>query len=60
MFSAASQSSLCVTSKIAEITVERLDGSLGITLRGGTIPDNPHLSRPLVITQVRPGGPAYR
>lgn len=51
---------MCVTSRIAEVTVERTDGSLGITLRGGTIPDHPHLSRPLIITQVRPGGPAYR
>lgn len=57
---AASQNSLCVTTKITEITLERIDGSLGITLRGGAIPDHPHLSRPLVITQIRPGGPAYR
>ncbi|XP_017779510.1 PREDICTED: glutamate receptor-interacting protein 1, partial [Nicrophorus vespilloides] len=55
-----SQSSLCVTSKITEIRVERVDGSLGITLRGGNVTDHPHLSRPLVITQVRPQGPAYR
>lgn len=56
----ASQSSLCVTSKITEVTVDRIDGSLGITLRGGFVIDHPHLSRPLVITQVRPHGPAYR
>ncbi|KAJ8920135.1 hypothetical protein NQ315_011792 [Exocentrus adspersus] len=56
----ASQNSLCVTSKVTEVTVERIDGSLGITLRGGLVPDHPHLSRPLVITQVRQNGPAHR
>ncbi|RZC38595.1 glutamate receptor-interacting protein 1 [Asbolus verrucosus] len=56
----ASQSSLCVISKITEVTLERVDGSLGITLRGGSVPEHPHLSRPLVITQVRPNGPAHR
>lgn len=56
----ASQSSLCVTSKVTEVTVERIDNSLGITLRGGFVIDHPHLSRPLVITQVRPHGPSYR
>ncbi|GJQ75883.1 Grip [Trypoxylus dichotomus] len=56
----ASENSLCVTSKITEITVERVDGSLGITLRGGAVIEHPHLSRPLVITQVRTNGPAYR
>lgn len=33
---------------------------MGITLRGGAVPEHPHLSRPLVITQVRPNGPAQR
>ncbi|KAK9722886.1 PDZ domain [Popillia japonica] len=56
----ASENSLCVTSKITEVTVERVDGSLGITLRGGAVIEHPHLSRPLVITQVRTNGPAYR
>ncbi|XP_018579135.1 glutamate receptor-interacting protein 2 isoform X2 [Anoplophora glabripennis] len=56
----ASQNSLCVTSKVTEVTIERIDGSLGITLRGGLVPDHPHLSRPLVITQVRHNGPAHR
>lgn len=56
----ASQNSLCVTSKVSEITLERIEGSLGITLRGGMVPEHPHLNRPLVITQVRPNGPAYR
>lgn len=57
---AASQNSLCVTSKVTEVTIERIDGSLGITLRGGLVPDHPHLSRPLIITQVRQNGPAHR
>ncbi|XP_019871732.1 glutamate receptor-interacting protein 2 isoform X2 [Aethina tumida] len=56
----ASQNSLCVTSKVTEVTVESVDGSLGITLRGGSIPEHPSLSRPLVITQIRPNGPAHR
>ncbi|XP_022917936.2 glutamate receptor-interacting protein 2 isoform X1 [Onthophagus taurus] len=55
-----SENSLCLTSKIAEISIERLEGSLGITLRGGTVLEQPHLSKPLVITQVRTNGPAYR
>ncbi|KAK5644499.1 hypothetical protein RI129_005799 [Pyrocoelia pectoralis] len=56
----ASQNSLCVTSKVTEVTLERINGSLGITLRGGITPDQPHLSRALVITHVRPNGPAHR
>ncbi|VEN58702.1 unnamed protein product [Callosobruchus maculatus] len=55
-----SQNSLCVTSKLTDVTVERVDGSLGITLRGGLVPDNPHLSRPLIITQIRKNGSAHR
>lgn len=49
-----------ISTKVALINVERIDGSLGITLRGGYIPEQPHLSRPLTITQVRPNGAAYR
>uniref|UniRef100_A0A1Y1JYP3 PDZ domain-containing protein n=1 Tax=Photinus pyralis TaxID=7054 RepID=A0A1Y1JYP3_PHOPY len=56
----ASQNSLCVTSKVTEVTLERVNGSLGITLRGGVTQDQPHLSRSLVITHVRPNGPAHR
>ncbi|XP_066149454.1 glutamate receptor-interacting protein 2 isoform X2 [Euwallacea fornicatus] len=56
----ASQNSLCMTSQITEVPVGRVDGSLGITLRGGYVPEHPHLSRPLVITHVRPNGPAHR
>nr|CAH7718940.1 unnamed protein product [Callosobruchus chinensis] len=55
-----SQNSLCVSSKLTDVTVERIDGSLGITLRGGLVPDNPHLSRPLIITQIRKNGSAHR
>ncbi|CAH0555415.1 unnamed protein product [Brassicogethes aeneus] len=56
----ASQSSLCITSKVTEVTIESIDGSLGITLRGGAIPEHQSLSRPLVITQVRQNGPSHR
>ncbi|XP_074028671.1 glutamate receptor interacting protein isoform X3 [Leptinotarsa decemlineata] len=56
----ASQSSLCVTSRVTEVVIERIDGSLGITLRGGLVPEHPQLSRPLVITQIRQNGPAFR
>ncbi|KAH1005481.1 hypothetical protein HUJ04_006456 [Dendroctonus ponderosae] len=55
-----SQNSLCVTSQVTEVTIERIDGSLGITLRGGYMPEHPHMSRPLIITHVRPNGPAHR
>ncbi|CAH2005938.1 unnamed protein product [Acanthoscelides obtectus] len=55
-----SQNSLCVSSKCTDVSVERIDGSLGITLRGGLVPDNPHLSRPLIITQIRKNGSAHR
>ena len=60
MSRSVSENSLCVSSKIADVAVERVDGSLGITLRGGAVVDHPRLSRPLVITQVRMNGPAYR
>ncbi|XP_023709874.1 glutamate receptor-interacting protein 2 isoform X2 [Cryptotermes secundus] len=52
-----SENSVCVCPKITHVTIEREAGSLGFTLRGGAHPD-PLLSRPLVITYVRPGGPA--
>ncbi|XP_044737427.1 glutamate receptor-interacting protein 1-like isoform X2 [Chrysoperla carnea] len=55
-----SQNSLStITSKVTNITVEREDGSLGITLRGGVHGD-PQLTRALVITHVRPNGPAHK
>ncbi|XP_017061551.1 glutamate receptor-interacting protein 1 isoform X2 [Drosophila ficusphila] len=48
-----SQNSLCVTSKLAQITVERESGCLGLTLRGGA-------DYPLIVTHVRPQGPVYK
>ncbi|KAJ9589081.1 hypothetical protein L9F63_017626, partial [Diploptera punctata] len=51
------QNSLCVCPKVTNVTIERESGSLGFTLRGGVHPD-PLLSRPLIVTHVRPGGPA--
>lgn len=49
----ASQSSLCVTTKLAQICVERADGCLGLTLRGGG-------ETPLIVTAVRPHGPVFK
>ncbi|XP_052750796.1 glutamate receptor-interacting protein 1 isoform X2 [Galleria mellonella] len=66
----ASQNSLYITTKLAEVPVEKINGSLGITIRGG-LPDNSAPSadlvlnsrsldaQPLVVTHVRPGGAAY-
>ncbi|BFG02054.1 glutamate receptor-interacting protein 1 [Drosophila madeirensis] len=48
-----SQNSLCVSSKLAQITVERESGCLGLTLRGGA-------DYPLIVTHVRPHGPVYK
>ncbi|XP_037921182.1 glutamate receptor-interacting protein 2 isoform X3 [Hermetia illucens] len=48
-----SQNSLCVTSKLAQITVERENGCLGLTLRGGG-------DFPLIVTHVRPHGPVFK
>ncbi|XP_014231312.1 glutamate receptor-interacting protein 2 [Trichogramma pretiosum] len=48
-----SASPTSVTSKVAQIQVEREDGSLGVTLRGG-------LGRALVVTGVKRDGPAAR
>ncbi|KAH8409109.1 hypothetical protein KR009_007609 [Drosophila setifemur] len=48
-----SQNSLCVTSKLAQITVERESGCLGLTLRGGA-------DYPLIVTHVRPHGPVHK
>lgn len=42
-----------VSSKVAQVRVEREDGSLGVTLRGG-------LSRALVVTGVKADGPAAK
>ncbi|KAL9696258.1 hypothetical protein quinque_015543 [Culex quinquefasciatus] len=48
-----SQNSLCVTTKLAQITVERENGCLGLTLRGGG-------EYPLVVTNVRMHGPVFK
>lgn len=48
-----SQNSLCVTTKLAQVTVERENGCLGLTLRGGT-------EMPIIVTNVRAYGPAYK
>lgn len=50
---AVSQNSLYVTSKLAQITVERESGCLGLTLRGGA-------DYPLIVTHVRLHGPVYK
>ncbi|XP_055615895.1 glutamate receptor-interacting protein 2 isoform X2 [Toxorhynchites rutilus septentrionalis] len=48
-----SQNSLCVTTKLAQITVERENGCLGLTLRGGG-------EYPLIVTNVRMHGPVFK
>lgn len=45
--------SVSVSSKVAQVRVEREDGSLGVTLRGG-------VSRALVVTGVKVDGPAAK
>lgn len=52
-FSIVSQNSVCVTTKLAQITVERENGCLGLTLRGGG-------DFPLIVTNVRPHGPVFK
>lgn len=66
----ASQNSLYITTKLAEVPVEKVNGSLGITIRGG-LPENSAQTadlvlnsrsldaQPLLVTHVRPGGAAY-
>ncbi|KAJ0180144.1 hypothetical protein K1T71_004735 [Dendrolimus kikuchii] len=66
----ASQNSLYITTKLAEVPVEKINGSLGVTIRGG-LPENSAPSadlvlnsrsldaQPLVVTHVRTGGAAY-
>lgn len=54
------RSNVQVVARIMNVSIERdSNGSLGITLRGGAQPD-PDLTKPLIITQVRPGGAADR
>ncbi|KOB74474.1 putative glutamate receptor interacting protein 1 [Operophtera brumata] len=45
---AASQNSLYITTKLAEVPVEKISGSLGITIRGG-LPENSAPSADLVL-----------
>lgn len=53
-------SSVQVVTRTINVSIERDgSGSLGITLRGGAHPDPGH-SRPLIITQIKPGGAADR
>ncbi|XP_012234084.1 glutamate receptor-interacting protein 2 isoform X2 [Linepithema humile] len=49
----SSSSPSSVSSKVAQVRVEREDGSLGVTLRGG-------VSRALVVTGVKADGPAAK
>lgn len=42
-----------MTTKLAQITVERENGCLGLTLRGGG-------DFPLIVTNVRPHGPVFK
>lgn len=51
--STVSQNTLCVTTKIAQVVVERENGCLGLTLRGGS-------ENPIIVTNVRAFGPAYK
>lgn len=48
-----SQNSVCVTTKLAQICVERENGCLGLTLRGGG-------DFPLIVTNIRPHGPVFK
>lgn len=48
-----------VKHKIIDVFIEREDGSLGIVLRGGVHSD-PDMCKPLIVTHVRPDGPADR
>uniref|UniRef100_A0A671M2K2 Glutamate receptor-interacting protein 2-like n=1 Tax=Sinocyclocheilus anshuiensis TaxID=1608454 RepID=A0A671M2K2_9TELE len=52
-------SCLCVISKTIEICLQKEGNSFGFVMRGGSHEDW-HRSRPLVVTHVRPGGPADR
>ncbi|EEB12197.1 conserved hypothetical protein [Pediculus humanus corporis] len=48
-----------VKTKITTVNIERENGNLGITLRGG-FHQNSDLSRPVTITYVKPDGPAAK
>ncbi|XP_076369824.1 glutamate receptor-interacting protein 2-like isoform X2 [Tachypleus tridentatus] len=51
--------SVCVRPKVTHVKLKKENGSFGFTLRGGFSSDRLK-SRPLTITHVQPGGPAYR
>ena len=55
----AAQSTFSVLCKRVEIALEKDGNSFGFTLRGGANPD-PVRSRPLIVTQIRPGSSADR
>ncbi|KAG1927264.1 glutamate receptor-interacting protein [Pimephales promelas] len=57
--SAAPDSTSGVISKTIEICLQKEGNSFGFVMRGGSHEDW-HKSRPLVVTHVRPGGPADR
>lgn len=54
------ESSVFTYSNTLTLMVERDNGSLGITLRGGINPKNPSLSSPIIITYIKPDGPVDR
>ncbi|CAL4088328.1 unnamed protein product, partial [Meganyctiphanes norvegica] len=51
--------SSCIISRSVGVVLEKESGSFGFTVRGGHMHD-PAKARPLIITHVRPGGPADR
>ncbi|XP_045132371.1 glutamate receptor-interacting protein 2-like isoform X11 [Portunus trituberculatus] len=53
------QGSGCVVARTVGVLLEKEENSFGFTVRGGTSLD-PSKTRPLIITHVRPGGPADR
>nr|XP_053635435.1 glutamate receptor-interacting protein 2-like [Cherax quadricarinatus] len=53
------QGSGCVLARTVGVVLEKEEGSFGFTVRGGSSHDTTK-SRPLIITHVRPGGPADR
>ncbi|XP_068237802.1 glutamate receptor-interacting protein 2 isoform X2 [Palaemon carinicauda] len=53
------QGSGCVIGRSVGVVLEKEEGSFGFTVRGGTSHEATK-SRPLIITHVRPGGPADR
>ena len=57
----AVQSGYSVFSKRLEVVLDASDDdSYGFTVRGGAATHDPALTRPLTVTQIRPGGAAHR